>query len=77
MRYQDSAGQKLKIELYNPNSAHICTLLGLSSVLNTEIFQMEIQISCFSWKTKSDVLAKLDPLPYDSKGHNSVSFRQR
>lgn len=39
----------------------MCTLLGLYSVLNIEVFQVEIQISCFSWEIKSDALAKLDP----------------
>lgn len=50
MRYQDMTGQELKTGVHDPNSAHICTLLGLYSVLNIKILQMEIQISCFSWE---------------------------
>lgn len=70
MRYQDRTGQELKIGVRDPNSAHTCTLLGLYSVLNIKILQMEIQISCFSWEKKSDVLAKLDL-------HSSITAKGR
>ena len=42
-----TAQAKLKTEVHNIYSANICTSLGLHSVLKTEKFQTEIQISCF------------------------------